>query len=140
MKQALIYARCASSCDHAIRHQQSECRAFAEQNGFHVSDVIAESGVAGRVSQRVGLKLLLKMAGACRFDALILSSISRISRNTLEALSFLDAVALCGVEIWSVKEGNYAEWRAAYAQQIQRIFAEYLREGEVKAKVQSAGE
>lgn len=137
MKQALIYARCASPYDYATHRQQNECKAFAEQNGFAVSDVITESGVAGRVSHRDGLNLLLKMAGARRFDALILSSINRISRNTHEAFAFLDAVVLCGVEIWSVKEGNYAEWRAAYVAQIQRIFEDFVREG---AEAHATGE
>jgi len=130
MKQALIYARCASPYDHALHCQQIACREFAAEHGFSVSDAIVERGVSGRVSQRVGLDLLLQMAGQRRFDALILHSGSRISRNALETFAFLDAVAQCGVEIWSVKEGNYTDWRAAYVDKVRRIFSDYLRESE----------
>lgn len=88
MKQALIYVRCASPNDHAIQCQQRACKAFAEEHGYNVSEIIVERGVAGRVSQRVSLDLLLKLAGQRRFDALILHSGSRISRNAPEAFSF----------------------------------------------------
>jgi DNA invertase Pin-like site-specific DNA recombinase len=130
MKQALIYVRCASPNDHAIQCQQRACKAFAEEHGYNVSEIIVERGVAGRVSQRVSLDLLLKLAGQRRFDALILHSGSRISRNAPEAFSFLDAVALCDVEIWSVKEGNYTDWRAAYVDKMRQIISDYLRETE----------
>lgn len=127
MKTALIYAR--SACPNSsfqIDQQQSMCKAFAEENGFIVTDEIAEYGVVGGGTKRPSLQKVLSMAGAQRVDVLILPSLSRISRNTLEALAFLDAVSVCGVEIWSVREGNYAEWRAAYAKMIQQAVKEYL--------------
>ncbi|MEA4899077.1 MAG: recombinase family protein [Christensenellaceae bacterium] len=135
MKTALIYAR--SACPNSsfqIDQQQSMCKAFAEKNGFIVTDEIAEYGVVGGGTKRPSLQKVLSMAGAQRVDVLILPSLSRISRKPVEALAFLDAVSVCGVEIWSVREGNYAEWRAAYAKMVQQVCLDYLHEREEDKK------
>ena len=141
MKSALVYVRYASKQAYyrsfndpsQLSIQNTACRTFAEENGFTIMDSIVEYGVSGRTTERESIRLLLNMLAAKHIDALIMASFDRISRNTLETFSLLDLVAEHGVEIWSVKEGNYAEFRENYVKHLQAVLLAYIEEGKQNA-------
>ena len=60
---AIVYLRAASASadnnNHALLHQEENCRAWAKEQGFKVRAVFSDSGISGLEAQRPGIRSVL---------------------------------------------------------------------------------
>ena len=93
-RKAIIYCRTASAqqntpmqgCD----QQQDRCRAYAEERGYKIDGVFADSGLSGRAMTRPGLLALLETINGNpqKRHCIIVDDLSRIGRNPEDIAAF----------------------------------------------------
>ena len=113
----VIYARYSShnQKEESIEQQIEECTAFAETNGITVTHIYADKAISGRTDRRTEFQRLMRDAEKRKFQVVIAYKSNRISRNMLNALSYLQKLESYGIETLYAKEefGNTAAGRFA---------------------------
>ena len=88
--RAAIYARYSSENQRAssIEDQVSLCRQEAERRGWTVAREWTDAGVSGAVGedQRPGFREMMAAAKRREFDVVVVDDLSRLSRDTSDAL------------------------------------------------------
>lgn len=87
-------------------HQQHQIAEYAARNDYKMACVYVEGSGSGVTSARPELQRM--MANACdgshRFDAIIVASHSRISRDIAEFAGFRRSLEIAGVQLLSVDQ------------------------------------
>lgn len=88
----------------SLEAQEARIRAWAVANEAELISLHADEGISGfRVANRPGLQAAVDEA--CREKAaLVVYSLSRLARNTREALELSDRLAHCGADLVSLSE------------------------------------
>jgi site-specific DNA recombinase len=84
MKTAVIYARYSSDLqkDRSIDDQISDCRRIAERHGYRVIETYTDRAKSGAsMFERDGLLALMQASQQGKFNAVIVESLSRLSRD-----------------------------------------------------------
>lgn len=92
-----------------IPMQKKACRAFAEQQGWIITNEYYEKGVSGfKVSaeERDAVQDLREVALQGEFDVLLVYMFDRIGRIDSETPFVVEWFAAHGIEVWSVLEGQ----------------------------------
>jgi site-specific DNA recombinase len=97
--KAAIYARTATA-DKSTDAQIAACRAIAESNGYHVSQIFSETGQSGANVERHGLASLLREAQEHAFDAVIVTDLDRLSRDASDTGYIFGHLQSNGVRIF----------------------------------------
>lgn len=97
----VAYLRVSTSKQH-LSNQKEEIEAFAVRNGLHIDLWVKEiaSGKRSKDMRRLG-GVLRKMT---RGDVLIVSEVSRMSRNLTEIMSIVGGCLEKGICVYSIKE------------------------------------
>lgn len=78
---------------------------YCEYNNFEVIDVISDAGLSARtLNKREGLKEILIRADNKEFEHLVIFSLSRMCRNTSDALSIVKQLDKNGIKFHSLSE------------------------------------
>lgn len=107
VRKVILYARFSprprpEDCD-SITAQLSRCRAFAEMHGYEILGEYTDAGVSGKTSVRPGLEQA--MNAACKSGAiLVVYSLSRLARSTLDSIRLLEQLQKAGADLASLKE------------------------------------
>jgi DNA invertase Pin-like site-specific DNA recombinase len=100
--RALIYARVSTSEQkangHSLAAQETACRAECERRGWDVVDVVAEDA-SGKSLARPQLLAALDWIASGEVDALVCSSLSRLSRNVRDFSELLDWFERAGADL-----------------------------------------
>lgn len=92
-----------------IPMQRQACQAFAEARGWKIIKELYEKGISGfktPTQDRKVLQQIKKDAELRKFDILLVFMFDRLGRRDSETPFFVEDLAMNGVEIWSVKEGQ----------------------------------
>lgn len=105
--RAWVYCRIDAPEDThgALKNQRKQLMDYADQMGFEVVGC-SEDMASGLEFDRSGLKRFLDAAGNGGVDILIVHDLSRIGRDTCEAVRFLNRLEQMGVSIYSPLEGK----------------------------------
>lgn len=92
--------------DDDIPVQKSECRRYAEANGWEVVEEITEklSGYNTPIEERESLYKIRDMAVNGQIDILLVYMSDRIGRQT-ELAGYIQGLAMLGIKVYTVKEG-----------------------------------
>lgn len=101
-----LYCRAALACDITIENQEAMLRKYANDNNLDNIAVYTDNGYSGANLDRPALLRLQADVEAGLVGVLLVKDISRISRNFMDVLFFLDGVKSKGVEIKFVMDGN----------------------------------
>ena len=106
-KSAWIYCRIDAPEDThgALKNQRKQLMDYADQMGFEVVGC-SEDMASGLEFDRSGLKRFLDAAGNGGIDILIVHDLSRIGRDTCEAVRFLNRLEQMEVSVYSPLEGK----------------------------------
>ena len=98
--KAVIYARYSShnQREASLEQQISECRKYAEKNGYTISEVYQDAAISGRTDERPAFKRMMKDAEKEKFDYIICWKSNRIGRNMTQAMTNMAKLAEYGVE------------------------------------------
>lgn len=91
-----------------IPMQQQACREFANTHGWSVTKEFYEKGISGfktPTCDRRVLQQIKKDAELSKFDILLVFMFDRLGRRDSETPFFVETLAMCGIQVWSVKEG-----------------------------------
>ena len=92
-----------------IPMQQQACREFANTHGWSVTKEFYEKGISGfktPTCDRRVLQQIKKDAELSKFDILLVFMFDRLGRRDSETPFFVETLAMCGIQVWSVKEGQ----------------------------------
>lgn len=92
-----------------IPMQRQACRAFADSHGWTIVKELYEKGISGfktPTCDRRVLQQIKKDAELKKFDILLVFMFDRLGRRDSETPFFVEDLAMCGIQIWSVKEGQ----------------------------------
>lgn len=105
--RAWIYCRIDAPEDThgTLKNQRKQLMNYTDQIGFKAVGS-SEDTASGLESDRSGLKRFLDAAEKGEVDILIVHDLSRIGRNTCEAVEFLNRLEQMGVSVYSPLEGR----------------------------------
>lgn len=105
--RAWVYCRIDAPEDThgALKNQRKQLMDYADQMGFEVVGC-SEDMASGLEFDRPGLKRFLDAARNGGVDILIVHDLSRIGRDTCEAVRFLNRLEQMGVSVYSPLEGK----------------------------------
>ena len=92
-----------------IPMQRQACREFADTQGWTIIKEFYEKGISGfktPTADRRVLQQIKKDAELRKFDILLVFMFDRLGRRDSETPFFVEDLATCGIQIWSVKEGQ----------------------------------
>lgn len=103
-----LYYRAARKNDTNLNldNQMYQLLSYAQQHGINSFALYADTGVSGLTLDRPALASLRAHIRARRVKQVIVASVDRISRNTLDSLQFVDAAAKYGAAVISIREGG----------------------------------
>mgnify|MGYP000409086173 CR=1 FL=1 len=107
MNQAIIYIRVstAQQADEGVSlaAQEKKARAWADLNDYEVKAVFTDAGLSGkRADNRKGLQDALNVCG--KGDALVVYSLSRLARSTVDTIAISERLQDVGTDLVSVSE------------------------------------
>ena len=116
---AVIYARFSSQGQNpiSIEKQVDVCRAFAERNGYNIIREYCDAGITGTDDKRPGFQKMIQDANNKEFDAIIVYTNDRFSRDIQQQLGYFEKLLLLDVKIISVNE-NYSDDSSGFLQRI----------------------
>jgi site-specific DNA recombinase len=108
-KTAVLYARFSSDLqkDRSIDDQLAICRAHADREGLNVTATFCDRAKSGAsLFDRDGLLELMTRAKERGFDAVVVESLDRISRDQEDLAGIFKRLSFFGVDILTVNEGK----------------------------------
>lgn len=108
--KAAIYVRVSTEGQvihgHGLDVQLTRCRAQAVVKGWEVTAVYKDEGISGTAVEgnRPGLSSAIDDACSGKVNAIIISSLDRLGRNTRLVLRLVDRFTQCGVSLVSCQE------------------------------------
>jgi|1185.fasta_scaffold25998_1 site-specific DNA recombinase len=99
--RAAIYTRHATDPQAQTIDQLTECHAIARRNNCEVSGTFTDVAASGTDQSRAGLAALLKKAERHEFDAVIITDLDRLSRDTCHLITFCELLRSFGVKVYT---------------------------------------
>lgn len=106
--RAAIYSRFSTDrqTDSSIADQVRVCTEYADAKGWQVVERYDDQGISGAaLGNRPGVRRLLEAAVARRFDALLVTDLSRLSRSTGDLNKEIDRLVARGIRVVGVQDG-----------------------------------
>ena len=98
------YARVDRKDRLALKSQTQRLSEYAADRGYNVTAAIEDCGISG-LANTSSLDAIIKLADSDLFDAVLVFSPARVSRDTLTCLEFWEALKMRGKELLFVSEG-----------------------------------
>jgi site-specific DNA recombinase len=86
----------------SLEAQRAKIAAWAELNGYELAGIYEDSGISGTKADRPGLTAALAAIG--KGDALVVYSLSRLSRSTKHTIEIADRLDKTGADLVSISE------------------------------------
>ncbi|HET9106792.1 MAG TPA: recombinase family protein [Steroidobacteraceae bacterium] len=106
--KAAIYARFSTDRqdDSSIADQVRICEAHAARHGFKIVERFDDQGISGAaIGNRPGVQAMLEAARGRRFDVVLVSDLSRLSRSQGDLPRLIERLQLGGVRVVGVQDG-----------------------------------
>ena len=111
MTRAVMYARYSSDNQReaSIDDQVRLCRAFAEKQGWQVTEVLGDRAISGALLLRPGYQAVMELARKGQVEVIVAESLDRLSRDQEETAALYKRLQFFGVELITVAEGPITE-------------------------------
>ena len=106
--KAAIYSRFSTDRQNesSIDDQVRVCTEYAEQNEIEIAEEFADEGISGAaLGNRPDARAMLEAAFAFRFDVLLVTDLSRLSRSNGDLSKMIDRLVARGIRIVGVQDG-----------------------------------
>jgi DNA invertase Pin-like site-specific DNA recombinase len=125
-----IYARYSSDNqrDASIADQMRVCRAFAERQGWTISQEYADHALSGATLLRSGFQALMRDALNRRFDVVLAESLDRFSRDQEDTAGLFKRLTFAGVNITTLAEGDITHLHIGFKGTMNALFLKDLAE------------
>lgn len=106
--KAILYTRVSTAQQaldgDSLAAQEAKLRAYAAFRGFDDVEVISDAGISGSTMNRAGFERVMSAVEAKRCAVVVVYSLSRFARNTVDTLHCIERMNRRGVEFHSVTE------------------------------------
>src|SRR5437764_5997544 len=107
--RAVIYCRVSTveqTQNHSLPTQEKACREYCLRHGLEVVGVFVEQGESAKTADRTQLKELMAFVAdrPHRISDVVVYSIDRFARNTLDFLQLRSTFSACGIRFRSVTQ------------------------------------
>lgn len=103
----IIYTRTSNSQN--ISYQINNLSKLCQKNKWNVVNIITDIGISGRVNNRPGLNILKNSILSNEIDMIVVTEISRISRDKDFLLKFINKMNERNIDIWIESINNKAK-------------------------------
>jgi site-specific DNA recombinase len=106
--RAVIYSRFSTDrqTDSSIADQERICSEYAARQGWEIAQRYCDQGISGAaLGNRPGVLRLQEAALARRFDVLLVTDLSRLSRSQGDLSKMIDRLVAKGVRVVGVQDG-----------------------------------
>jgi site-specific DNA recombinase len=106
--RAALYSRFSTDRQNesSIADQVRVCTEYAERQGWKVVERFEDQGISGAaLGNRPGVLMLQEGALARRFDAVVVTDLSRLSRSQGDLSKMIDRLSAKGVRVIGVQDG-----------------------------------
>jgi DNA invertase Pin-like site-specific DNA recombinase len=123
-----LYARYSSDNqrDASIADQLRVCRAFAERQGWTISEEYTDHAVSGATLLRAGFQALMRDALNRRFDIVLAESLDRFSRDQEDTARLFKRLTFAGVNIITLAEGDITHLHIGFKGTMNALFLKDL--------------
>lgn len=94
--KAVIYARVSMESVYtkkeSISNQVDYLLEYAKENDFNIVNIYSDDGISGGTLKRPGLEEMLSDMKNKKFDTILVTNLSRFSRNYIDAGNYLDHI------------------------------------------------
>ncbi len=104
------------------------CRAFAERQGWTVTEEYADHAVSGATLLRAGFQSLMREALNRRFDVVLAESLDRFSRDQEDTAGLFKRLTFAGVNIVTLAEGDITHLHIGFKGTMNALFLKDLTE------------
>jgi site-specific DNA recombinase len=111
MTRAVIYARYSSDNQReaSIDDQVRLCRAYADRQGWRVTEVYDDRAISGASLLRPGYQSMMARARTGEVEVVLAESLDRLSRDQEETAALFKRLHFFGVELVTVADGPVTE-------------------------------
>jgi site-specific DNA recombinase len=106
--RAVIYSRFSTDrqTDSSIADQERVCTEYAARQGWKIAERYGDQGISGAaLGNRPGVLRLQEAALARRFDVLLVTDLSRLSRSQGDLSKMIDRLVAKGLRVIGVQDG-----------------------------------
>lgn len=106
--RAVIYSRFSTDrqADSSIADQERVCSEYAERACWTIVECYSDEGISGAaMANRPGVMRLREAAFAKRFDTLLVTDLSRLSRSNGQLSTLVDQLVFRGIRVIGVQDG-----------------------------------
>ena len=106
--KAAIYSRFSTDRQNesSIADQVRVCTEYAERQGWQIAALFEDQGISGAaLGNRPGVLRLQEAALARRFDVMLVTDLSRLSRSTGDLSKMIDRLVAKGIRVVGVQDG-----------------------------------
>jgi len=107
MGKIVSYLRCSTSYQlegHSIDNQRLKIKQYCDLHNLDLIEEIVDEGVSGKTSKRDGYIKLMQIVDNNGCDGVVVYSLSRFSRNTMDTLSSIERMNKKGITFHSLSE------------------------------------
>ena len=110
-RRAVIYARFSTDMQNAnsIRDQITNCRAFAQTNGWQVLETFEDAAISGANRSRPGYQKMMQAVKNGLVDVVLAEGLSCLNRNQELSANLFAVCDFQGVEIHTLADGRIEE-------------------------------
>jgi site-specific DNA recombinase len=125
-----IYARYSSDNqrDASIADQLRVCRAYAERQGWTISEEYTDHAISGATLLRAGFQALMRDALNRRFDVVLAESLDRFSRDQEDTAGLFKRLTFASVNIVTLAEGDITHLHIGFKGTMNALFLKDLAE------------
>ena len=127
-KRVALYCRVAREDDAAIERQEAILRDYAKEHGYTDLTLYVDNGVSGIGFDRPALNRLEQDISEGLIQAVMVTELSRVSRNALEIPGWIDRLRCRGISFIVVKDGITGESFDNQAELFQRFCEHFERQ------------
>ena len=108
MKTTIIYIRVSTSQQAenglSLENQLNRLREYCKYHGFQNIIEISDEGISGKSTNRPGFQKMIELAKKHQIDNVIVYSLSRFARNTIDTIKTMNLFNKCDVSFHSITE------------------------------------
>jgi DNA invertase Pin-like site-specific DNA recombinase len=102
MKNCVIYVRTNNKDDYSIKNQEELLKTYLNDKNFNIKEVFVDNGYSGTNFNRPSFKSMIDYIKNNDIDLIVVKSIDRISRSTIDTINFLKEMKDLNIKVLDI--------------------------------------
>ena len=102
----VIYVRTNNKDDYSIKNQEELLKLYSIDKNFNIKEIFVDNGYSGTNFNRPSFKSMIDYIKNNDIDLIVVKSIDRISRSTIDVIKFLKEMKDLNIEVHCIDYGS----------------------------------